>query len=242
LHVLISYQSLWTRLPTIEPKATMHYGSLLCYLAPYIAFSIAEDSSGGFDITSVTNGTFAVLGITKSIFSLQDALFPNDYASSTLEPNYVADYLFVDACQQADTTSNCTVSCKDKSLMFANLETLHNCMVSPKVAMYYYANNMTQNARNLVEQLGIEASNNSSDSSRNVTSLIQTCLTDYCTSIKGCQATYDSDYESDNENATAYKDVGNWNFDEEGSYLVRAICESLKSQFQVNSDIGGIGV
>lgn len=226
--------------------AALHTMNLVWLLAPYIASSIAGDLSGRFDIRHVTNDTFDVLGITKSSFSVQDALFPTSYDSVLYDEFYDSDtkiFLFADACWQPSLNRwNCTLSCKDTSFMFSNLETLHNCMAFPEVAAHYYENNLTQIARALVAQLGIQASRNDSESNRNVTRLIQTCLTDYCTSIKGCHVIYDTVYGAGNENATAYRDPSNWDFREQGSLLMGAICESLRSQAQVNADIGGIGV
>lgn len=217
----------------------MHCTCLPWLLATFLAFSIALDVYPPFDITRVTNQTFNVLEITLSTFSLQDALFPNSMQSILYDYSYnETTFLFGDACQQADGTFNCTKSCNDKSLMFANLETLHNCMVFPEVAAHYHESNLTKSAKDLVEKLGIQPSINNSVSSQAITRAVRECLTDYCADIPGCKGNFDD--PSDPAYPTPYNNKSYWDFNEDGSHLVDSVCDYFPAQ--VTSDIGGIGV
>lgn len=198
------------------------------------ALIVAVDASSPLNITTVTNDTFSTLGITLATYSLQDALFP-DSDQSMLSYTYdYSAYLFADACRQADGSTNCTASCNDTSLMFENLETLHNCMVFPQVAAHHYNNNLTARAQRLVEGLEIEPMKNTSDLSRAVMSHVQSCLTDYCATITGCREQYAD------ENPSPYLNASYWDFNDQGEELVEYICGYFSAQ--VNSDIGGIGV
>ena len=181
-------------------------------------------------ISDVTNST---LNMTLSTFSFQDALNPSPF-------------LFHNACLQDNGTQDCTASCQDLSKMFGSLDTLHNCMVYPTVADLAARNNLSN--ASLAEYYNIQKSKVGTGLSKNITTTIQTCLVDYCTTTLsglGCKeylyavpntssplnvssAFYI--YNTDPENGYN-EDDGGVNFD-----LCMFIPNSL------NPDIGGIGV
>lgn len=192
------------------------------------------------NLTRVTNATFNELQITISVFSLQDALFPNSVEAKLWDyDTRDTDYIFADACQQPDGSQNCTTSCIDPSTMFVNLQTMHNCMVFDKVAAHVYDMNLTDTAYTLVQELGIAPiRNDSTKKSRTAKGMIQTCLTDLCTSMPGCENEFTFGYSDDYP--TPYKNASNYDFDGEGDNLVEYICNYFPSQ--VTEEIGGIGV
>ena len=185
-----------------------------------------------FDIANVTNQTIhANLGYHRTLFNLQDALFPSLSGDSSYnEPSY----LFADACNLGDGTQNCTASCLSNGTMFANLQNLHNCMAYQSVAEQYQKNNLTQEAQALVEELNIEPASPNSTLVLTITHAIQTCLVDYCNSIQGCEDEYPQTHSSH------FRPGNNFDLYTDGGWLVDNICGSLPAQ--VNTDVGGIGV
>ena len=181
-----------------------------------------------FDIASVTNQTIhANLGYHRTLFNLQDALFPSLSGDSSYnEPSY----LFADACNLGDGTQNCTASCLN-GMMFTNLQNLHNCMAYQIVAEQYQKNDLTQEAQTLVEKLNIEPASPNSTLVSSITQTIQTCLVDYCNSISGCEDQMHSSPSQPGNDFDLYTD---------GGYLVESICDFLPAQ--INTDVGGIGV
>ena len=195
-----------------------------------------------FDIASVTNQTIhADLGFHRTLFNLQDALFPGPLVVSTDSSYNSSSYLFADACNLGDGSQNCTASCSSNDTMFANLQNLHNCMAYQNVAELYQKNHLTGEAQALVEALNIEPASPNSTLVFSITQNIQTCLIDYCTSIPGCIDGYPIVDPTTGQNHSSPFQPGN-DFDlyTDGRYLVDSICGSL--HFQINPDIGGIGV
>ena len=188
-------------------------------------------------ISEVTNST---LNMTLSTFSFQDALNPSVGGYSN------PPYLFHNACLQDNGTQDCTASCQDLSQIFGSLDTLHNCMVYPTVADLAARNNLSN--ASLAEYYNIQKSKVGTGLSKNITTTIQTCLVDYCTTTlsgSGCQ-----EYLYGVENTSSPLNVSSafyiYNTDYENSYneddggsrfdLCMFIPNSL------NPDIGGIGV
>ena len=214
---------------------------VLWYFAPCFLAGVINAS---YDITGITNGTFSqLLGFPLSVYNLGSALFPqidnSDYTNYFIYDDYDEGhiYLFTDACQQTDGTHNCSASCSNLTMMFENLETLHNCMVYPAVAFQYANNDLSGPATEIAQNLGI-AKNHTNSSTSIITKSIQSCLTVYCSDdvAKGCPGLFDSDVPEDNP----YGNSPSYDFSFQGSSLVDAICEY--SLYPVNSDIGGIGV
>ena len=192
-------------------------------------------------ISEVTNST---LNMTLSTFSFQDALNP----SAGDAPNGYSNppFLFHNGCLQNNGTQDCTASCQDPTLLFSSLDTLHNCMVYPTVADLAARNNLSN--ASLAEYYNIQKSKVGTGLSRNITTTIQKCLVDYCTTTlngSGCKESlyaindtssplnisssfyiYNTDYEY------SYNEYdGGYRFD---------LCQFVPKSF--NPDIGGIGV
>ena len=195
-----------------------------------------------FDIASVTNQTIhSNLGFHRTLFNLQDALFPGPLLVSTDSSYNSSSYLFADACKLGDGTQNCTASCLSNSTMFANLQNLHNCMAYQNVAEQYQKNNLTQEAQALVEALNIEPASPNSSLVSNITQTIQTCLVDYCNSIPGCEDEYAQvDPNSNKTHGSSFRPGNGFDLYTDGGYLVDSICDSFP--VHVNTDVGGIGV
>ena len=195
-----------------------------------------------FDIASVTNQTIhANLGFHRTLFNLQDALFPRPLSVSTDSSYNSSSYLFADACNLGDETKNCTASCSSNGTMFANLQNLHNCMAYQNVAEQYQKNKLTQEAQSLVEELNIEPASPNATLVLNITHAIQTCLVDYCTSIRGCEDGYlQPDPTSNKTHSSPFRPGNNFDLYTDGGWLVDNICSSLP--VQLNTDVGGIGV
>ena len=194
-----------------------------------------------FSITNVTYQTFfSALGFYRSTFSLQESLFPGSASAFTDSSYNSSSYLFADACILGNMTQNCTASCSNGT-MFGNLRDLHNCVAYRDVAIQYQNNNLTREAQALVKALNIEPASPNSPLVSNITQNIQNCLVDYCKSIPGCQDAYPIPDPRSGQNHTSPFQPGN-DFDlyTDGEYLVTSICGSLP--FQINTDIGGIGV
>ncbi len=197
------------------------------------------------DIVAVTNETiFQTLGVHRSTFSLQDALFPDSYSAFTDSSYNGSSYLFKDACRLEDGTQDCTASCSSNGTMFANLQNLHNCVRYQNIANQYQINNLTKEARALVEALKIEPASPDSTLVNNITQDIRACLVDYCSSIPGCATGYpgylQSVPQSDGNHTSPYEPGNDFDLYTDGKYLVDSICGYLP--LQINPDIGGIGV
>lgn len=188
-------------------------------------------------ISDVTNST---LNITLSTFSFQDALSVTGKDTPLGYSN--PPFLFHSGCVQDDGTQNCTASCQDENAVFGSLDTLHNCMVYPTVAVQYAASNLSEAEARLPLYYNIEKSTTESDLYINITTTIQTCLVDYCTTTldgSGCASSLagvEPAYSPSNLTSTFY--IYSQDDSEEAAYF--DICTFVPQS--LNADIGGIGV
>lgn len=162
---------------------------------------------------------------TKAL-GLQDAI-----NSKYKSPNG-AITVFPDACIQRDGTPDCTAACQDKTQMFSNLKTLHNCAVFPHISVQLANNNLTVDARRVAEELKIEPSNDGSSLPSDVSNAIQSCLLDSCKNNENCAGTLDGPKLNHSPNKlTGTRFIDNTYF---------TLCDPIPAY--VNADVGGIGV
>ena len=207
-------------------------------MAPQI--ESAFDAHLPFQIGSLTNNT---LNITQTTYSLQDAFSPYAFDSTFRSiPRAEIGYMFPNACGSDPDAQNCTTFCTDPSSMFANLDTLSNCMVYPTIADRYANGVLSVEDQRWADKLGILKSKINDTVSVNVTLTVQACMTAYCSSdsLPGCKEDSESYLHENPEdsflNLTStfyfpyYSDTNPY-FD---------ICNYLTAN--VNQDIGGLGV
>ena len=178
------------------------------------------------NIASITLSDSITLENQTKVFGLQNAL-----NSKYKSPNG-AITVFPDACIQRDGTPNCTAACQDKTQMFSNLKTLHNCAVFPHISVQLANNNLTVDARRLAEELKIKPSNDGSSLPSDISNAIQSCLLDSCKNNEDCAGTLDGpkmDHRPNNLTGRRFID---------DTYLT--LCDHIPAY--VNADVGGIGV
>lgn len=200
-------------------------------------------SSLTFQLRPITNST---LNITRSTFSLQDALDPFG-SGSNMAPQTVGAYneytlfLFSTGCGSDPNQQNCSVTCGNASTIFSNLETLHNCMTYPAVAELY--DTLPPEQKDFADTLGIESSRSNASRPGDIVDAVQKCLLSYCETLSGCkdyaEVRNDSFPESSLMNATSdfyYQNLKTTKYSDYSFDLCDFITPSL------NQDIGGIGV
>ena len=200
--------------------------SILLFAGNLLAFQLfsGNDESKTVSITTYTNATYSALTGLLRAYSLQQAL---DMDTGYNQTHLV---LFTDGCLQPQGPQNCTATCNDNATAFASLQDLRNCMSYPTVALLYRDQNLSDASIDMANKLGIQLSRDN-ESSSPVSKLIQTCFSDYCNMLPGCNETCASLSQGEgpfNENDIAFK------------ALVDIICEALPAS--VDSDIGGVGV
>ena len=187
----------------------------------FASTSCALKMAPPLDIVSITSNNFTTLENNTTPFGFQGA-FTSTYGNSrgvmTLFPN---------ACTQSDGTQNCTAVClNNKTQMFGNLETLHNCAMYPSISIHIANKSLTTRALHLAEELKIESSNTSSLPS-NIFNTIQTCLLDSCKNNPDCNNKLDTTYGSNPNHGP-------------DSIIYLALCSSIPAY--VTADVAGIGV
>ena len=133
----------------------------------------------------LSNITLSSTNVSTSIpiFGLQDALNIGYHPPGK---NFGYPSLFPDACEQDDNKQNCTTSCLDKKLMFASLETLHNCVVWPLIYAEDEKDGLLPIAAGLARSLGLEKGSEKSSLPSNISTSIQNCLLDSCDANDEC--------------------------------------------------------
>lgn len=200
-------------------------------LLPFPLSCLALKPAPPLDITSITPMNFTTLE-NQTIFGLQDAL-NGKYEYGDDDPSGAVT-LFPNACLQSDGTQNCTAACLSNTQMFSNLETLHNCALLPNIMVHLANNNLTTNARRIVENLKIESSSSDSSLPSRISNAIQHCLLVTCNDNSDCVGILNPvngssrNHSPDNLNGSDFADT----------YL--NICGSIPAY--VNADVGGIGV
>ena len=188
-------------------------------------------------ISDVTNST---LNMTPSTFSFQDALNPS--GGYTADGYSNTPFLFHNGCSQENGAQNCTASCQDPHQIFGSLDTLHNCMVYPTVADLSSRRNLSNTS--LAEYYNIQPSKAGTGLSQNITSTIQTCLSDYCTNTlvgSGCtNYLHGLDNASSPLNMTSTFYIYSDNYGEYEGNDRFDLCLFIPKS--LNPDIGGIGV
>ena len=178
------------------------------------------------NIASITVGDSVTLENQTKVLGFQDAL-----NSKYKSPNGTIT-VFPDACIQKDGIPNCTAACLDKTQMFSDLKTLHNCAVFPHISVQLANNNLTADARRLAEELKIQPSNDGSSLPSDISNAIQSCLLDSCKNNEDCAGTLDGPKVDHSPNIlTGRRFIDDTYFN---------LCGPIPAY--VNADVGGIGV
>ena len=194
-------------------------------LLAWLAVCYAANDSSPLDIIGIGPTYYDTLENNARPFGFQNAYYSSYNASDdTLS-------LFEDACVLRNGTRDCTAACTDNTQMFGNLETLHNCMSYPRIAVQMANNNLTDRASSLARALNIEANNASGLPSR-ISNSIQRCLLDTCKAVPECR-------EGMNMIELSDEDQGPTGFNTtENHYFV--LCADIPAY--LNADVGGVGV
>lgn len=189
-----------------------------------------------FNLSS--GGILGNASASQSALSLQDAFsfyeyFPERYIDGV--------WLSSDACNIAGL-QNCTASCLNPSSLFSSLESLHNCLLYPVVAQLYVHGSFSD--AHLADSLGIDNKSHAIQTAKNITTLISSCLSDYCGVDKRCTDNLPPNRAFDFDNSTlsildAFYDPF---YIAQPSIFLFDICEFVTPSSYLNADIGGIGV
>ncbi|KAL8853413.1 MAG: hypothetical protein Q9221_001730 [Calogaya cf. arnoldii] len=155
------------------------------------------------------------------LYSFQDAFFSfgnmrhNVHGTNTIT-------LFSNGCLLDNGLRDCGTACQNRSLIFENTATLHNCLHYPSVAQAISEHALDHSSESIAQDYGISAANTSDAAS--ITTAIQQCLTDYASSTPR-PSEYSSTLCSGTTQSLCYSHTN--------------ICESVYAP--VIEDIAGIG-
>lgn len=189
-----------------------------------------------FNLSS--GGIIGNASASQSALSLQDAFSFYEY-SPELGIDGVG--LSPDACNITGL-QNCTASCLNQSSLFGSLESLHNCLLYPAVAQLYV--NGRFGDAHLADSLGIDNKSHATQTANNITTIISSCLSDYCGVDKRCTENLppSSGFFIDNSTLSMPDSIYYSFYYDQPSIFQFDICEFVTPSSYLNADIGGIGV
>ena len=189
-----------------------------------------------FNLSS--GGLLGNASASQSALSLQDAFSFYEYSP---EQGIDGVGLSSDACNIAGL-QNCTASCLNASSLFSSLESLHNCLLYPVVAQLYV--NGSFGDAHLADSLGIDNKSHPTQTANNITTLISSCLSDYCGVDQRCTDNLppNSAFYFDNSTLSTPDAFYDPYYNVQPSIFLFDICEFVTPSSYLNADIGGIGV
>ena len=178
----------------------------------------------GYTLFYISGAIIQNASVSAPVLSLQDAFGLQDFEFDQIG-------VFPKACSVA-ASQNCTASCLDASMMFANLEIFHNCLLYPAVAELYVNGSLSDSP--LTDSLGIHKQSQAMQTANNISTTIYNCLSSYCREDKHC--TYDLQQHSSFSYYIEYEEQPN------ATIFEFEICDYVAPFSFLNADIGGIGV
>lgn len=122
----------------------------------------------------------------SSLYSVQDAFLSFKNAAFDAQDNPTVT-LYSDGCLLDGGSRNCSVACRQASLIFESTATLHNCLHYPVIAGALSIRNLESESLAIAASYGIDEEDADLPMiANNTTTTIQRCLTDYCGSTPGC--------------------------------------------------------